>query len=798
MKTSFNWINEYISIPWSIDKYANELTLAGLESENICKTIDLPDTIVISKILSRKKHPNADKLSLCQIDDGSGTAVNVVCGAPNCEAGCHVAFAKVGTEMPNGLKLSKVKIRGELSFGMLCSEDELGLGSDKSGILILPASAPIGIPIIDYYSNDTVIEWEVTPNRPDWLSHLGIARETAVLLQTSISYPDAQLVPNKEKHIKDYISVEVEDTNLCPRYTARVIENVTIAPSPVWMQDYLKSVGLRPINNIVDITNFVLMECGQPLHAFDLNKLSDQKIVVRNAHKNEMLVTLDNQELTLNPQNLVIADGSKNLALAGIIGGGNSEITEVTSNVLLESACFNPSNVRATSKSYSLSTDSSHRFERGVDIEMVKFASARAAHLICKYVGGNLVDGIVDIYENPYVHPEIECRFAKVNELLGIDIDASQILAIFNRLGLDIIDEDDCNCVVKIPSYRQDLTREADLIEEVARIYGLNNIPPTVSSVGIPEPIANDRYFDLQQIRDTLISFGLNECMNYTLVSEHEATYNTGFSIEDSVKLSNPLSTELTTLRTCLMTNMLETIAHNIDHDNKDLRLFEIGRRFYQLKSNVEEVTEAVVILSGLKNPERFSEERKRAYDFFDIKGMVEDILETRGFQNAKFEMYHHPLFRGGASSKIKLKKKLIGYLGEINAELFKELRIKYPVYAAILNIDQLASFNVNSPVYEPLPQYPAITRDVAFAANEDLTHQEVVRVIKSVNEKSLANIELIEIFADDTVIGKGKKSMAYTLTFRSQSETLTDDVVNQSQEKIRLTLLDKLFIEIR
>ncbi len=798
MKTSFKWINEYISIPWAIDKYVNELTLAGLESESICQTINLPDTIVVGKILSREKHPNADKLSLCQVDDGSGAAVNVVCGAPNCDEGCHVAFAKVGTVMPGGHKLSKVKIRGEFSFGMLCSEDELGLGDDQSGILILPETAAVGLPIIDYYSSDTVIEWEVTPNRPDWLSHLGIARESAVLLQSSISYPDIQLALNKNKHVSDHISVEVEDSNLCPRYTARIIENVTVAPSPDWMQAHLKSVGLRPINNIVDITNFVLMECGQPLHAFDLDKLSDRKIIVRNAHENEKLVTLDNQKLSLNPQNLVIADGNKNLALAGIIGGGNSEISHETSDVLLESACFNPANVRATSKSYGLSTDSSHRFERGVDIEMVEFASARAAHLICKYAGGQLMDGIVDLYENPYVHPEIECRFAKVNELLGIDIEPSQILAIFKRLGLGIIEESDSKCVVKIPSYRQDLTREVDLIEEVARIYGLNNIPATTSSVGTPEPAAHDRYYALQDIRETFISLGLSECMNYTLVSEREATYNTGFAIEDSVKLANPLSTELTTLRTTLMINMLKTITHNIDHDNKNLRLFEIGRRFCQSESHVEEITEAVVILSGLTNPGRYSEGRKQIYDFYDMRGIIEDFLDSRGLQNTKFETCNHPLFHDGVSSQIKVKKKLIGYLGEINAELFKELRIKYPVYAAILNIDQLCSLNVNSPVYKPLPQYPAITRDVAFAANEDLTHQEVVRVIKSVNEKYLEKIELIEIFADEAVIGKGKKSMAYTLTFRSQSETLTDDVVNQSQEKIRLTLLNKLSIEIR
>ncbi len=791
-------MNEYVSIPWSIDKYVNELTLAGLESESIYNTIDLPETIVVAKILSRTKHPNADTLSLCQVDDGSGTPVNVVCGAPNCDRGCHAAFAKVGTRMPGGLKLGKVKIRGEVSFGMLCSEDELGLGCDKSGILILPETARIGLPVIDFYSNDTVIEWEVTPNRPDWLSHLGIARETAVLLQSKVTFPEANLKPNNDRHIKDHFSAEVKNKHLCPRYTVRIIENVTVAPSPDWMQAYLKSVGLRPINNIVDITNFVLMECGQPLHAFDLSKLSGQKIVVRAAHEKEVLTTLDNQKLTLNSQNLVIADNAKNLALAGIIGGDNSEISEKTTDVLLESACFNPLNVRATSKLFGVSTDSSHRFERGVDIEMVEFASARAAHLICKYAGGRLMDGIIDIYENRYVSPEIECRFAKVNKLLGVDIEQSQIVSILKRLGLDLIDENNSRCVVGVPSYRLDLTREADLIEEVARIFGLNNIPASISSVGTPAPVENDSYYDLQQVRDTLIALGLNECMNYTLVSEHDATCNTGFDIDDLVKLSNPLSSELTTLRTSLMNNMLKTISHNIAHDNTTLRLFEIGRRFTRSASNNEEETEAIIVLSGLKNPGRFSEEKKQSYDFYDMKGMIDDFLESRGFDNVKIENVHYPLFYSGVSAQIKLKKKAIGYLGEVNTEIFKELRIKYPIFAAILNIDQLSNTKVNPPEYKSLPQYPAISRDVAFAADKDLTHQEVIRVINSVNEKYLEKIELNEIFADETVVGKGKKSMAYTLTFRSRSKTLTDNEVNQSQEKIRLTLLNKLSIKIR
>ena len=791
-------MNEYVSIPWSIDKYVNELTLAGLESESIYNTIDLPETIVVAKILSRTKHPNADTLSLCQVDDGSGTPVNVVCGAPNCDRGCHAAFAKVGTRMPGGLKLGKVKIRGEVSFGMLCSEDELGLGCDKSGILILPETARIGLPVIDFYSNDTVIEWEVTPNRPDWLSHLGIARETAVLLQSKVTFPEANLKPNNDRHIKDHFSVEVKNKHLCPRYTVRIIENVTVAPSPDWMQAYLKSVGLRPINNIVDITNFVLMECGQPLHAFDLSKLSGQKILVRAAHEKEVLTTLDNQKLTLNSQGLVIADNAKNLALAGIIGGDNSEISEKTTDVLLESACFNPLNVRATSKLFGVSTDSSHRFERGVDIEMVEFASARAAHLICKYAGGRLMDGIIDIYENRYVSPEIECRFAKVNKLLGVDIEQSQIVSILKRLGLDLIDENNSRCVVGVPSYRLDLAREADLIEEVARIFGLNNIPASISSVGTPAPVENDSYYDLQQVRDTLIALGLNECMNYTLVSEHDATCNTGFDIDDLVKLSNPLSSELTTLRTSLMNNMLKTISHNIAHDNTTLRLFEIGRRFTRSKSNNEEETEAIIVLSGLRNPGRFSEEKKQSYDFYDMKGMIDDFLESRGFDNVKIENVHYPLFYSGVSAQIKLKKKAIGYLGEVNTEIFKELRIKYPIFAAILNIDQLSNTKVNPPEYKSLPQYPAISRDVAFAADKDLTHQEVIRVITSVNEKYLEKIELNEIFADETVVGKGKKSMAYTLIFRSRSKTLTDNEVNQSQEKIRLTLLNKLSIKIR
>ena len=799
MKTSYNWLKKYVPIPWEPQQLANELTMAGLEVEEIRKINDFPRTLVTAKILSRIKHPNADKLSVCVVDDSSGEAVQVICGAANCNAGENVVLAKVGTVFPGGDSIKKVKIRGEYSYGMLCSEKELELGSDHTGILLLPMDTPLGIPLSDYLETDTVIDWEVTPNRPDWLSHIGIAREIAVLAKSSLKLPTIQLKEEEGTNIDDSVSVEVHDQNLCPCYTARIIKDVRIGPSPQWIQTVLNAVGLRPINNVVDITNFVLLECGQPLHAFDLNKLAGRKIMVRRALKAEKLPTLDHRIQLLNSDHLVIADADRSIALAGIIGGDNSEITDKTTDVLLESAMFDPNTVRKTAKQLDISTDSSFRFERGVDIEMVRFASARAAQLISEYAGGKVVKGTIDIRADAPRKPnQILLRCERVNQLIGLPIEPDFVESTFQRLGLSVIKKDEKKWMVSIPSFRMDLTREVDLVEEVARCYGLDRIPVAKHQIRIDENIADDAYQPVQLIRNQLVELGLQECLTYSFVSEKDTQMDENKERDHAVPLMNPLSFDRSTLRQNLLAGMIQSIAHNVAHGNTDLRLFEIGRVFSQNSGTSAEHHEVSIALTGRKHPERYSGERGEVFDFYDLRGLLEDWMESRKVGRYRVRKTSHPAFEAGNCAEIIQDNTNLGVMGKLGAAFLAQIRIKNPVYVSLIHLDKLLDCASGSRLFKPLPLFPPTTRDVAFAAEEDLEHQLVVDTIRDVGITFLESIELVDVFHDDTLIGKDRKSMAYTLTFRSPEKTLSDKEVNEAQEKIRLSLIDKLPIQIR
>ena len=828
MKTSYNWLNRYVSIPWPPKKLANELTMVGLEVEGISKINDFPETIVITEIISKRHHPNSNNLSLCEVDDNTGEVLQVVCGAANCNPGEKVVLAKIGTKMPEGDIIQKVKIRGEYSYGMLCSERELNLGTDHSGILILPKDTPVGVPLSDYVKPDTIIDWEITPNRPDWLSYIGIAREIAVLSDSTLRLPEIPLKEMDEPPIKAIISVKVQDHTLCPRYTARVIKNVKVGPSPGWIQTALKSMGLRPINNIVDITNFVLLECGQPLHAFDLDKLIGDKITIRRAFDGESLVTLDNQSRPLSSENLVIADEERSVALAGIIGGRDSEITDATTDVLLESAMFDPVNIRKSVKQLGVSTDSSYRFERGVDMEMVKFASDRAAQLICQYAGGHLAQGCVDNCPRPFVPYKIACRYDRVNQLLGVPVQPSMIELTFRSLCLDIITKDETKCVVSVPSFRLDLTREVDLIEEIARFYGLDQIPVGRHFASLGDNSV-DAYCPIQTARDQLIALGVQECLTNSLVNEKDAGLQDASisqemgntNVQDSVSprlksvrikpdvsannkntaitLANPLNSDLSMLRQTLLGGMIQSIAHNVAHGNTDLRLFEIGRVFNRNQySLVNEYDEVCIALTGRKHPERYSMERNKVFDYYDLRGDLEAWLEMRRCDDYQILASRHPAFEPGICAEIATKKAVLGILGELKREILSHIRIRNPVFAAIINIDRLNECSLELSLFKPLPQFPPTKRDVSFSADDTLQHQVIIDTIKGIGIEFLEKVDLVDIFRDDKLIGKAKKSMAYTLTFRSPERTLSDQEVNQAQEKIRLTLINTLPIEIR
>jgi phenylalanyl-tRNA synthetase beta chain len=804
MKVSYNWLLEYVDISCSVAELAEKMTMAGIEVEAIETAQTVPTGIVVGEILERNPHPNADKLSVCRVFDGE-KELQIVCGAPNCDAGKKVPLATIGTVFTDPkdgseFKIKKGKLRGEKSMGMLCSADELGLGGDHSGLLELDNELKAGTPLHEIYCGDTVFEVEITPNRPDWLSHWGIARDVACLLNAESMKPEVKLPSPINIEATDKL-VTIEDKELCPRYTARIIRNAKISESPEWLQERLFSIGLRPINNVVDITNFVLHELGHPLHTFDLDLLAEKRIIVRRAADGEKMTMLDDSELELKNHHLVIADAEKPVALAGVMGGANSGINENTTNILLESAAFFSSNIRATSRELGITSDSSYRFERGCDWSMVEHASARATQLILELTGGELVTGLVDVQSEVPEMETIICRFGRLKKLVGIDITNEKIIDIFEKLGLNVSDIDSEKCKVVPPLYRLDLTREADLAEEVARINGLDKIPIIPVRSKTVAPINKDAYLAYETLRDQIIGLGLYECMHYSMVSEKSALSDSRFTLDDVVNISNPLSLELACMRPSLLGEMLETVERNISRKNLNLKLFELGNVFCaNPKMFKEERTEICIMLSGQKSPELFSDALKAQYDFYDLKGLIESLLEVCGIVNYSFKKVNDERFAPGQSAALLLNGKTAGHFGLLASKFTKGFRSEYPIFTAQIEVSEIfkAKTKDNSLYFTPVPQYPATTRDVAFVADKSLEHQTVIEFIENAKIKNFESVKLFDIFTDDKAIGAGKKSMAYTLTFRNSERTLTDKEVNNAFEKLRRRMESQLNIELR
>jgi phenylalanyl-tRNA synthetase beta chain len=802
MKVSFNWLADYIDIPYSPEELANKLTMAGIEVEAIEKAGgSIPEGIIVGEILERKPHPDAENLSVCRVNTGT-EELQIVCGAPNCNSGFKVPLATIGTvfedpETGKKLKIKRSKLRGVESFGMLCSSKELGLSEDASGLLELDQNFEAGTPIEKAVKTDIIYDLEITPNRPDWLSHWGIARDIAALTGNKLKFPEIELPKSTSETPSELIKISAPD--LCPRYTGRVIKNVTVKESPEWLKEKLTSIGLRPINNIVDITNFVLMELGHPLHAFNLDLLAGPQIIVRRAEKGEKLLTLDEQEHELNSENLVIADAEKPVALAGIMGGELSGVTEKTVNILLESAVFNPGNIRSSSKKLGISSDSSYRFERGADFEMAITASNRAVALILELAGGELTGNLIDVSDPESCRPKtVVCRFEKIRKLLGVKLENDAIVKIFTRLGLKVAEINDENCKVTPPSYRLDIYREADLAEEVARINGLDNIPVIPVKAVSGGRIADDSYLAIQQAISELTGLGLNECLHYSMVDDKAVLAGDIFEEADIVKLDNPISHEQSMMRPSLFIEMLNTAKRNVARKNYDLALFELGLVFCaNPELYPEERNECCIALSGCKHPERFSEELQEIYDFYDLKGLLETWLENRKVKGISFRKAEDKRFEPGICAELLIQDKAIGVFGQVSEANTKGFRSKYPLFMGVVQFDELLRAEHPPILYKPISQYPPITRDVAFLADTSLEHQTIVEFIENAKVKNLEKVELFDIFQDEN-IGKGKKSLAYTLTFRNPDRTLTDKEVNNAHEKLRSKLASELHIELR
>ncbi|HPI38192.1 MAG TPA: phenylalanine--tRNA ligase subunit beta [Ignavibacteriaceae bacterium] len=794
MKISLNWLKNYIDLSGiPIDEIESALTMVGLEVENVENQEKMFNNFVIGYVKEKNKHPKADKLTVCIVSTGDEEHT-VVCGAPNVDAGQKIVLALPGAIVPqNGIVISKAKIRGVESNGMICSEAELGIGNDHSGILVLDSSLKEGMTLSEAMQlNDVIFEIGITPNRPDALSHIGVARDLAALYNRKMNLPETKQ-SHSEKNVSEFASVEVEDAINCPRYSAKVVLNVEIKDSPLWLQQRIKSIGLRPINNVVDVTNFILYELGQPLHAFDLDRLSGKKIVVKKAGAVSDFVTLDSKQRKLTPETLLICDAKNPVAIAGVMGGENSEVTTATQNVLIESAYFNPSSVRKTSKTLGLSTDSSYRFERGCNPHITPLAAERAAQLIAEMSGGEIVEGLIDVYPAKILPKEISLRKQQVERILGYPIPDKKIRNIFIGLGFEILSEDKDCMFISVPPFRPDIEREIDLIEEIARINGYDNIP-TISRIGITLQEKIDETSFTSELKEILSGLGFNEMYSTTLQGEKSANL-TG----NAIKLLNPSSIEMSFLRTSLIPGGIETVKKNLNVKEKNIMLFEIGKVFQKVNEKIEsfddfiEQERLLVLLAGNANEKKWYAS-ERNFDFFDLKGYVFALFKKKNLDNFIPYSYNNVgknLF--DFCFEQKYENRVIGYGGRISKEVLKGYDIDKDVYCYELIIDEFKKLSGNPQKFKELLRYPKIQRDFAFVFDKKIEFTEIESFIRKNSSGLLKELSLFDVFESES-LGSDKRSLAFSLAYYDYERTLTEEEV----EKEFYNLIEKIKIEYK
>ncbi|WP_163328380.1 phenylalanine--tRNA ligase subunit beta [Desulfurobacterium thermolithotrophum] len=775
MRITYNWLKEFIDIEdLSPQEIANILTDVGIEVDSVRYAAENLEKVVTGKIVEITKHPNADKLKICQVDVGN-EVLQIVTGADNVFEGAVVPVALHGSRLPIGVRIKRSKLRGVVSNGMLCSEEELGLTDSSSGIMILSDNVEIGKDVKEALNlDDWIIEYEITTNRPDALSILGIARELKAVLNRPVKLPQNDF---KEGNFeaKEEASLSVLDSGACLRYDGFILKGIENKPSPLFMQIRLYLVGLRPINAVVDVTNYVMYELGQPLHAFDLEKLSGREIIVRRAKDGETIVTLDGVERKLTQDDLVIADAEKAVAVAGVMGGEESGTSLSTKNIFLESAHFEPMTIRKTSKRLSLSTDSSYRFERGADIEITEFAARRALHLIQNFCGGEVAKGKLSFYPKPYTPKVIVFNPEKATKILGVNIPPRKSFEILANLGFTVKKEQDY-IVVKVPSWRKyDVAREIDLIEEVVRIYGMKNVVSTYPLMHT-DVNKNLEYDKLNEVKEFLTAFSLNEAINYSFIGEKLYKFF-GLSVENLIKISNPLSEEWVYMRDKIFPSLVQNAVLNINRNEKDVFLFEIAKIFENKGEKLpEEHLHLGILLTG-KIPEGILSERE--VDFYDLKGIVEGLLELLKLEG-KFESldnveYLHP----GQSAKVIVNEEEIGFIGKLHPDVLERLDIKQDVFVGELSLDRLVEFSKEREIFfKQIPKFPPVTRDIAVLVDADMPVGKLEEVIKS-SAKYLEKLKLFDLYKGKE-IPEGKKSVAFSLVFRSKEKTLSDEEVNK------------------
>jgi phenylalanyl-tRNA synthetase beta chain len=798
MRVPLSWLRDYVDVDETPQQVAERLTFAGIEVEAIETIGSTHEGLVVGEVRSVEKHPNADKLTVCRVFDGV-QELQVVCGAPNVRAGGKYPFARIGAVLEGGaLKIKAAKLRGVESHGMLCAEDELGLSAKHEGLLALDDRWAAGTPLADVLGPpETVLELEITPNRPDCLGLIGVARELAAVHGRRLDVPSCTLQVSRSG---ERARVEVEDPEGCARYTARVLDSVKVGPSPDWMKRRLEHAGIRAINNVVDITNYVMLECGQPLHAFDQALLGEGRIVVRRARAGEKLATLDGLDRELDPSMLVIADASRPVAIAGVMGGAGSEIHNDTNTVLLESAWFQPLTVRATSRKLGLSTESSYRFERGVDIGGVDWASRRAAALLVEHAGARIAGEGIDVYPRPPAARALTCRFDRVRAVTGMDVSNEAIAKIFSGLELKVEKQDAAACRVQIPTFRADLEGEIDLIEEVARLHGLDKVPTPHPRSRLDAGGDDAAIRSVQSLKEVLAGLGLQEICNYSLVSESLSDLFDSSDRSDRLVLPRPISADQSILRTSLVPQLVESLGRNRARQMDRAALFELGRVFRKGETAWPREEERLAI--GLMGPiGRLALEPRRAVSaeeaFLWLKGLWEALALAQRIDAGTLRETAVPWGERGAGFAIVVDGAELGVLGLVRREIRKEWRLTDPVAALDVPVAPLVARIHATTAYAALPSHPCVVRDMALIVDEKTRHEEILRIVREAAPPELERVELFDVFRGDS-IGRGRKSMAYSLTYRSPARTLTDEDANGYHDLVKVALKRALSVEIR
>ena len=795
MLISNEWLKEYVTIDDSVSDLAERITRTGIEVDDLIDYTKDIKNLVVGFVKSKEKHPDADKLNVCQVDIGEDEPVQIVCGAPNVDAGQYVIVAKVGGRLPGGIKIKRAKLRGERSEGMICSLQEIGISSNyipksfESGIYVFSESQVPGTDALQaLYLDDQVMEFDLTPNRADALSMIGTAYEVAALYNTKMTKPET--TSNElDLSANDELTVTIENEDKVPYYSARVVHDVTIEPSPIWMQARLIKAGIRPINNVVDISNYVLLEYGQPLHMFDQDAIGSQQIVVRQANEGEKMTTLDDTERELLTSDIVITNGQTPIALAGVMGGDFSEVKEQTSNIVIEGAIFDPVSIRHTSRRLNLRSESSSRFEKGIATEFVDEAVDRACYLLQTYANGKVLKDRVSSGELGAFITPIDITADKINRTIGFDLSQNDIVTIFNQLGFDTEINDDVITVL-VPSRRKDITIKEDLIEEVARIYGYDDIPSTLPVFDkVTSGQLTDRQYKTRMVKEVLEGAGLDQAITYSLVSKEDAT---AFSMQQrqTIDLLMPMSEAHASLRQSLLPHLIEAASYNVARKNKDVKLFEIGNVFF---ANGEgELPDQVEYLSGILTGDYVVNQwqgKKETVDFYLAKGVVDRVSEKLNlefsYRRADIDGLHP-----GRTAEILLENKVVGFIGELHPILAADNDLKR-TYVFELNFDALMAVSVGYINYQPIPRFPGMSRDIALEVDQNIPAADLLSTIHAHGGNILKDTLVFDVYQGEH-LEKGKKSIAIRLNYLDTEETLTDERVSKVQAEIEAALIEQ------